>query len=277
MSKSDSVLGGLIYCQLKIEWILRRKKDKIKTTFTPALPSSRAQFHSYIPSSSTSFPPLQSDGGGRLQSVHQTLSLPISSSCCSSTPEVGSVLHWVFSTGRSPLRTHCSSLVHHGPLLLLGLLFPSGNLHLQSSGVPHGMQSVCSTMDLHGLPGDNLPHHGHLHRLQVNLCSSTCSTSSTSCPCSFTRLGASRAISLTEIALTLSYTCFHRGATSVTDRASFGQGVDGFGAGCHWLCLRWSSTSSLLNTGHPCSSSLPKPCQINLIHLQKCWPRGPIP
>ncbi|KAK4806787.1 hypothetical protein QYF61_005583 [Mycteria americana] len=39
---------------------------------------------------------------------------------------------------------------------------------------------ICSTVDLHGLQRDNLPHHGLYHRLQGNLCFGAWSTSSPS-------------------------------------------------------------------------------------------------
>jgi len=55
---------------------------------------------------------------------------------------------------------------------------------------------ICSTMDLHGLQGDNLPHHG-LHRelQEKTLCSCTWSTC---CSCFFNDLGACRIVSLTS-------------------------------------------------------------------------------
>jgi len=54
----------------------------------------------------------------------------------------------------------------------------------------HGLQmDICSTMNLHGLQGDRLPHHGLLHRLQGNLSSGTWSTSS-SPPSSLTLVSA---------------------------------------------------------------------------------------
>jgi len=60
----------------------------------------------------------------------------------------------------------------------------------------HGLlMDLCSTVDLHGLQGDSLPHHGLLHGLQGNLCSSTWSTSSSSF---FTDLGVCRIVSLTS-------------------------------------------------------------------------------
>jgi len=51
--------------------------------------------------------------------------------------------------------------------------------------------STCSTVDLHGLQGDSLPHHGLLHGLQGYLCSGAWSTSS---PSFFTDLGVCRAV-----------------------------------------------------------------------------------
>jgi len=64
--------------------------------------------------------------------------------------------------------------------LPMGSQTPLG-IHLLQCGVLHGLQvDICSTVDLHGLQGDSLPHHGLLHRLQGNLCSGTWSTSSTS-------------------------------------------------------------------------------------------------
>ncbi|KAM9590835.1 uncharacterized protein ACIBXB_005885 [Morphnus guianensis] len=78
--------------------------------------------------------------------------------------------------------------------------FPRGHsllreTHLLRRGVLHGLQvDICSTMDLHGLQGDSLPHHGLHHRLQGNLCSGAWSTSS---PSFFTDLGVCRVVSLT--------------------------------------------------------------------------------
>ena len=59
------------------------------------------------------------------------------------------------------------SLLHHG--LPTGSQRPSG-IHLLRRGVLHRLQvDICSTMDLHGLQGDSLPHHGLPHGLQGNL------------------------------------------------------------------------------------------------------------
>ena len=70
---------------------------------------------------------------------------------------------------------------------------PSGHIHLLWRGVSTGCRvDICSTMDLHGLHGDNLCHHGLHHGLQGNLCSSTWSTSSPSC---LTDLGVSTVVS----------------------------------------------------------------------------------
>jgi len=45
--------------------------------------------------------------------------------------------------------------------------FPRGHSLLQAPPPAHGLQvNICSTVDLHGLQGDSLPHHGLLHGLQ---------------------------------------------------------------------------------------------------------------
>jgi len=127
---------------------------------------------------------------------------------------------WVLSMGCRPSGTGCSSVGPprgHQPCQqicssvgsslqgsagparsLLQYRVPKGSqplsvIHLLWHGVLHGLSGdICSTVDLHGLQGDSLPHQGLLHRLQGNLCSSTWSTSS---PFFFTDLGACRAIS----------------------------------------------------------------------------------
>jgi len=98
----------------------------------------------------------------------------------------GGILFLHGSTG--PAR---SLLLHELPM---GSQPPSGT-HLLRCGVLCALQvEICSTVDLHGLQVDNLPHHGLLHRLQGNLCSGTWNTSS---PSFFTDLGVYRAVSLT--------------------------------------------------------------------------------
>jgi len=64
-------------------------------------------------------------------------------------------------------------------------------------GPIQGLQvEICSTLDLHGLQGNNLPHHGLHHELQgKGLCSGILSTSS---PSFFTDLGVCRVVSLTS-------------------------------------------------------------------------------
>ena len=84
------------------------------------------------------------------------------------------------------------SLLQHR--LSIGSQPPSG-IHLIQCGEHRGLQvAICSTVDLHGLQGHSLPHHGLLHELQGNLCSSAWSTSSSSF---FTDLGVCRVVSLT--------------------------------------------------------------------------------
>ena len=109
-------------------------------------------------------------------------------SCQQTCFGMGSSLHG--STGPQVLPGSCS-----------GVGFPRGHSVLRAStcsGVGsslHGLQvDICSTVELHGLPGDSLPHHGLPHGLQGNLCSGAWSTSS---PSFFTDLGVCRAVSLT--------------------------------------------------------------------------------
>jgi len=83
------------------------------------------------------------------------------------------------------------SLLQHG---LSTASQPPLGIHLLRRGVLCGLQmEICSTMDVHGLQGDSLPHHGLLHRLQGNLCSGAWNTSSPS----FTDFGVCRVVSVT--------------------------------------------------------------------------------
>jgi len=91
----------------------------------------------------------------------------------------GAVLHQLLPGG--VLSLHGSTgpgrnLLQHG--LHTGSLPPS-DIHLLWCGVLHALQvEICSSVDLHGLQGDHLPHHGLLHRLQrKNTCSGAWRTS----------------------------------------------------------------------------------------------------
>lgn len=82
-------------------------------------------------------------------------------SCQKTWSSVGSSLHWTTDSVRSLFQCRLPS----------GSQPPLGNQSLQP-GVHLGLQmDHCSTMDLHGLQGDNLPHHDLLHGLQGHLCS----------------------------------------------------------------------------------------------------------
>ncbi|KAK4819158.1 hypothetical protein QYF61_025949, partial [Mycteria americana] len=85
----------------------------------------------------------------------------------------------------SPASKPAWALLSTGParsLLQLGLprvSQPPSGIHLLWRGVLHGLQmDICSTINLHGLQGHSLPHHGLHQGLQGNLCSGSCSTSS---------------------------------------------------------------------------------------------------
>jgi len=72
---------------------------------------------------------------------------------------------------------------------------PPSGIHLLRHGVFHGLQvEICFTMDLLGLQGHSLHHHGLHHWLKrKNLCSGFWSTSSSF----FTDLGERRVVSFT--------------------------------------------------------------------------------
>jgi len=129
-----------------------------------------------------------------------------------------------FPWGFSPSGTGCSSVGPHGvtgpstkpapawaplttgPQVLAGAcscaVSPQGHSFLQAStfsgvgSLPRATGGyICSTVDLRGLQGHGLPHHGVLHELQENLCSSVWSTSS---PSFLTNLGVCRVVALTS-------------------------------------------------------------------------------
>jgi len=135
--------------------------------------------------------------------------------CSSSRPAPA----WVPSTGHSPSGTGCSSvgppqghkpcqqtcssvgsslhrsagrarsLLQHGAPH--GVTASFGHPPAEMWGPFHGLQvDICSTVDLHGLQGNNLPHHGLHHKLQRKaLCSNISGASS---PSFFTDLGVCR-------------------------------------------------------------------------------------
>jgi len=104
---------------------------------------------------------------------------------------------WVLPPGYSPSGTDCSSVsppwghkscqqtcssvgssLHRSTAPARSLLVPLLGIHLLQCGALPGLQvEICSTVHLHGLQWDSLPHLGLLHRLWGNLCSNPCSTS----------------------------------------------------------------------------------------------------
>jgi len=108
--------------------------------------------------------------------------------------------HWVGNPANKPTPVWAPLHGAAGPgTSLLQRRIPTGShpplgIHLLWCGVFHRLQvDICSTVDLHGLQGNSLPHHGLLHGLQGHLCSGTWSTSS---PSFFTNLGVCRVVSL---------------------------------------------------------------------------------
>jgi len=107
--------------------------------------------------------------------------------CQQTCSGVGSSLHGSTGPGRSLLQRRgphgVTASFRHPPALACGPF--------------HGLQvDICSTVDLHGLQGDNLPHHGLHHKLQgKTLCSDILGTSS---PFFFNDLGVCRVVSFTS-------------------------------------------------------------------------------
>jgi len=154
----------------------------------------------------------------------------------------------------------------------MGSHLPSG-IHLLQCRALHGLQvDICSTMDLHGLQGDSLPHHGLHHELQRNLCYGTWSTSSPS----FTDLDICRVFSLTYPYSSLpsqfsspSYIPYHRGATTTADCLGLGQWQVHLGAGWHWLYQTSGKLLASSHRSHTCRAPLTKPGHINPTHSGK--------
>jgi len=165
--------------------------------------------------------------------------------------------------GSSPWATGpARSLLQHG--LSTGSQFPSWHIYLLWCGVfPRLQVDICSIVDLHGLQGDKLPHHGLRHRLQGNLCSSVWSTSpsftdlSVCCSHLFSLLspGCCCAVFLTllKYAITLLIASALASSGFVFEPA----GNDS---------VQHRSTSwHLLTKATPAAPPLPKPCHTNPI------------
>jgi len=135
-------------------------------------------------------------------------------------------------------------------------------------GTFHRLQvDICSTMDLHGLEGDKLPHRGLHHELQEKtLCSSVLSTSS---PSFFTDLGAAE-LFLSHRLAPLSRLPFYRNffpllkyviteaLTTVADCLGLGQRQVCIRAGWHWLYQMWGKLLAAPHRSHPYSTPTTK-------------------
>jgi len=148
---------------------------------------------------------------------------------------------------------------------------PPSGIHLLQCWVLHGLQvDLCSTVDLQGLQGHSLSHHGLLHGPQGNLCSGAWSTSS---PSFFTNLGVCRVISLmySHSSLLLQF-FFPFLKYIITDMlppslmglvlASSGSILEPAGTGS---VRHRGSFQQLLTEATPVASPLPKPCSANPI------------
>jgi len=136
----------------------------------------------------------------------------------------------------------------------------------------HRLQvDICSTVDLHGLKGNNLPHRGLQHKLQgKTLCSGIWTTSS---PSFFTELGVCRVVSFTSSHSSLPLSSPHRFflpllkdviteslPPSLIDLTSGGSVLEPAGIGS---VRHGGSFSQLLTEATPISPPLPKPCHTN--------------
>jgi len=176
---------------------------------------------------------------------------------------MGSSLHGSTGPGRSLLQRR----------LPMGSQ-PSPGIHLLRRGFLHRLQvDICSTMDLHGLQRDSLPHHGLHHELQgKDLCFSISSTSS---PSFFTDLAVCRVASFTSshsslltvisaqffFLLLLNYVITEAlppsliGLALASGRPIFEPASTGF--------IRHGGSSQLLTEATPIAPSLSKPCHGN--------------
>jgi len=138
----------------------------------------------------------------------------------------------------------------------------------------HGLQvDICSIVDLHGLQGDSLPHHGLQHELQGK---TLCSGISSSCSRSFPYLGVCRVVSFTPShsplltgVLTavlflplLKYVITEAPPPSLIGLAlaSGGSVLEPAGTG---FIRHGGSFSQLLTEATPIAPRLPKPCHAN--------------
>jgi len=141
----------------------------------------------------------------------------------------------------------------------MGSQYPSG-IHLLRRGVLHGLRvDICSTVDLYGLQGDSLPHHGLHHELQgKTLCSRISSTSSLSF---FTDLDVCRVVSLTSphssllTAVPLQFFpllnyVITEVLPAVADGLGLGQHQVCLRAGWHWLYQAWGKLLAASQRSH---------------------------
>jgi len=138
----------------------------------------------------------------------------------------------------------------------------------------HGLQvGICSTMDLHVLQGDNLPHHGLHHELQgisaqasgapppLLLHRPRCLQS---CFSPIISLLSPAAVSFPPSLPSIHYP---RSTTTISDGPSPGQQRVRLGASWHWLYRIHGKLLAAPHRSHPCSPlPLPKPCHANQIH-----------
>jgi len=140
---------------------------------------------------------------------------------------------------------------------------PPLGIHLLWRGVFHGLQvEICSTVDLHGLQGHSLTHHGLHHGLQGKLCSGAWTTSS---PALFPDLGVCRVVSLTLSHSSLPLQVFVPLRKSVIPEAlppslmglALARGLVHLGASWHLFCRTRGKFLAASDRRRPATKPLP--------------------
>jgi len=153
---------------------------------------------------------------------------------------------------------------------------PPLDIHLLWHGVLPGLQvHLCFTVDLHGLQGDGLPHHGLLHGLQGNPAPGAPPPP----PPSLTLVSAELFLShilasrsgcncCCTAAFSPSSTGCPRGATTITDGLGLGQWRVHHGANWRWLYLTRGSFLQLLTEATPVAPPATQilPCKPNTLN-----------
>jgi len=224
---------------------------------------------------------VQGDRKQGLLSIHHTLSLPLFLPHTlplpqrGSFPQVQSLRNRLFQRG-SPAGSQVlpANLLRRG--LSTGSQPPLG-IPLLHHGVIHEVQvEICSTVDLHGCR-DSLPHHSLLHGCRGTSAPApaaslpppsalTIGSAGLFLSHSLTPLSCCKNCHYAEVFSTLSH--YYRGTTRVAVGFGLGQQQVHLGAGWHWLHQTGGSFWKLLTETSAVAPPLPKPCHANPVQWQ---------